>query len=157
MWKMRKLASFAKQTPIPRTKTEPLSAVHVRAVVLPKKEVRNALIVWRGNTKKPRALKRFVLIVHQVTTRTHQTCKRASSARLDMRNLLRNKRRALNAAPVNFKMLLVRFVANRVSIRRTLVAKEETAVASTAQSVGRPKTAVRNVSRAVRVRLALGV
>ena len=35
--------------------------------------------------------------------------------------------------------------------------KEETAVALIAQLVGRPKTAVPNVSRAVRVRLALGV
>ena len=72
MWKVRKLANFAKQTPIPRTKTEPPSAVHVREAVLPKKEVRNAPIVWRGNTKKPRALaKRFVLHVHPATTRIH--------------------------------------------------------------------------------------
>ena len=74
-----------------------------------------------------------------------------------MRNLLRNKRRALNAAPVNSTMLPVRFVAKCVSIRRTLIEREETALALIAQSVGRPKTAVRNVLRAVRVRLALGV
>ena len=42
-------------------------------------------------------------------------------------------------------------------MRRTLVGKEETAVASIAQPVGRPKTAVQNVSCAVRVRLAWGV
>ena len=72
MSKVRRLASFAKPTPIPRTNTEPPSAVHVRAVVLPKKEVLHALIVWRGNTKKPRALvKRFVLSVHPATTRIH--------------------------------------------------------------------------------------
>ena len=113
MWKVRKRASFAKQTPIPRTKTEPPSAVHVQAVVLPKKEAQNAPIVWRGNTKKPRALtKRFAPSVHRASTRTHQTCKRASSARLDMLNLLRNKRRALNAAPVNSTMLQVLLVAN---------------------------------------------
>ena len=72
MWKVRKRANFAKQTPIPRTKTEPPSAVHVRAVVLPKKEVRNAPIVWPGNTKKPQArAKKFVLNVHPATTRIH--------------------------------------------------------------------------------------
>ena len=70
-----------------------------------------------------------------------------------MHNRLRNKRRALNAAPVNSTMLPVRFVAKCVSIRRTLVAKEETAVASIAQLDGRPKTAVPNAPRAVRVRL----
>ena len=42
-------------------------------------------------------------------------------------------------------------------MRRTLVEKGEAAVALIAQLVGRPKTAVRNVSCAVRVRLALGV
>ena len=121
-------------------------------------EVLRAPIVWPGNTKKPQPVaKKFVLIVHRVTTRTHQTCKRASSAHLVLHNLLRNKRRALNAAPVNSTMLPVRFVAKCVSIRRTLVAKEETAVASIAQLDGRPKTAVPNAPRAVRGRLALGV
>ena len=86
-----------------------------------------------------------------------QTCKRVSSAQLVMLNRLRNKRRALNAAPVNSMMLPVRFVVQRVHIRLTLMEKEETAVASIAQLVGCPKTAVRNVSRAVRARLALGV
>ena len=72
MWKVRKRASFAKQTPIPRTKTEPPSAVHAREVVLPKKEAQNAPIVWRGNTKKPQTVaKRFVLLVHPATTRIH--------------------------------------------------------------------------------------
>ena len=69
---MRKLANFAKPTPIPPTKTEPPNAVHVRAVVLPKKEVRNAPIVWPGNTKKPQArAKRFVPVVCQAITRIH--------------------------------------------------------------------------------------
>ena len=109
-------------------------------------EVLRAPIVWRGNLKiRLTPAKRFVLIVHRATTQTHQTCKRASSAQLVTLNLLRNKRRALNAAPVNSTMLPVRFVAKCVSIRRTLVAKEETAVASIAQLDGRPKTAVPNV------------
>jgi hypothetical protein len=113
MWKVRQVANFAKQTPIPRTKTEPLNAFHVRPVVLPKKEVRNAPIVWRGNTKKTQLVaKRFVLIVHPVTTRTYQTCKRASSVRLVMLNLLRNKRLALNAAQVNSTMSQGRLIAN---------------------------------------------
>ena len=42
-------------------------------------------------------------------------------------------------------------------MRPTLVEKEETAVASIAQLVGRPKTAVRNVPCAARARLAWGV
>ena len=42
-------------------------------------------------------------------------------------------------------------------MRRTLVKKEETTVASIAQLDGRPKTAVLNVPRVVRVHLALGV
>jgi len=74
-----------------------------------------------------------------------------------MLNLLRNKRRALNAALVNSTMLPVRFVVHCVQIRHTLVAKEEKAVASIVQLDGRPTTAVRNVSRAARVRLALDV
>ena len=74
-----------------------------------------------------------------------------------MLNLLRNKHRALNAALVNSMMLPVRFVVHCVRIRRTLVEKEETALASIVQWGGCPKMAVRNVSRAVRVRLAMGV
>ena len=42
-------------------------------------------------------------------------------------------------------------------MQRTLGGKEETAVASIVQRVGRPTTAVRNVSRVVRVRLAKAV
>ena len=42
-------------------------------------------------------------------------------------------------------------------MRRTLVEKAETAVASSVQVVGRRKTAVRNVPRAAQGRLALGV
>jgi hypothetical protein len=67
----------------------------------------------------------------------------------------RVKDRAFNAAPVNLTMLPVRFVVHCVQIRRTLVEKEETAVASTAPRVGLPKTAVRNVSRVVQEHSAL--
>jgi len=74
-----------------------------------------------------------------------------------MLNLLRNKRHALNAARVSSMMLPVRIVANRVSIQHILMEREETAVALIVQLDGRPKTAVQNVLRAVRVRLALGV
>jgi hypothetical protein len=117
--------------------------------------VRNA---WLGSLKTQRpVVKRRVPFVPPAATRIHQTCKRVSSAQLVMLNRLRNKRRALNAAPVNSMMLPVRFVVQCVYIRRTLMEKEETAVALIVQLVGRPKTAVRNVSRAARVRLALGV
>mgnify|MGYP006121309891 CR=1 FL=1 len=71
--------------------------------------------------------------------------------------VIQGRRRALNAVPVNSTTWRVLLVANCVSIQRTLVAKEETAVALIAQLVGRPKTAVLNVLRAVRARLALGV
>ena len=67
------------------------------------------------------------------------------------------KRRAFPAVPVNSTMLPVRFVAKCVSNQRTLMEREETAVASIVRLDGRPKMAVRNVSRAARVRLALGV
>ena len=67
------------------------------------------------------------------------------------------RHRALNAAPVNSMMLPVQFVANLVSIQRTLVAKEETAVALIAQLVGRPKTAVPNALCVALERTALGV
>jgi len=53
--------------------------------------------------------------------------------------------------------LSVQFVVHCVQIRRTLVKKEETAVASIAPLDGRPKSAVQNVSLAVRVHSALGV
>jgi hypothetical protein len=69
----------------------------------------------------------------------------------------KDKRRALNAVLVNSTMLPVLVIANYVSTQPTLVAKEETAVASIVPRVGLRKTAVSNVLRVVRVRLALGV
>ena len=67
--------------------------------------VRNA---WLGSLKTQRpVLKRRVPFVPPAPTRIHQTCQRASSAQLAMHNRLRNKRRALNAVPVNSTMLQV--------------------------------------------------
>ena len=74
MPKVRRLASFVKQTHIPRTKTEPPNAFHVRKVVLPRKEVHRAPIVWPGNLKKRQTpTKRFVPLVNRALTRTRQT------------------------------------------------------------------------------------
>ena len=74
--------------------------------------VRNA---WLGSLKTQRpVVKRRVPFVPPATTRIHQTCKRVSSAQLVMLNLLRNKRRALNAAPVNSTMLPVPSSVNYV-------------------------------------------
>jgi hypothetical protein len=79
------------------------------------------------------------------------------NAQLVSVKVMKDKRRALNAVPVNSTMLRVLLVANSVSTQPTLVAKEEKAVASIVQQVGLRKTAVPNVLRVVRVRLALGV
>ena len=83
--------------------------------------------------------------------------RRANNAPLVLVKVMQGKRRAFPVVPVNSTILLVMSSVNCVQMRRTLVEKEEAAVALIAQPVGRPKTAVRNVSRAVRVRLALGV
>jgi len=71
--------------------------------------------------------------------------------------VIQGKLRAFHAVPVNSTMLPVLFDVKNVSIRPTLVEKEETPLAWIAQPVGRPKTAVLNVKLVVRVRLALGV
>ena len=55
MSKVRQLASFAKKTHIPWTKTEPPNAHHVRKADLPWQEVHRAPIVWPGNFKKRQA------------------------------------------------------------------------------------------------------
>ena len=78
-------------------------------------------------------------------------------AQLVLVKVIQDKRRAFLAVPVNSTMLPVRFVANCVSIRRTLVEKEETVVALIAQLGGHPRTAVQNVPCAVQVHLALVV
>ena len=108
MSKVRRLASLAKKTPIPRTKTEPPNAFHVRKVVLPWQEVHRAPIVWPANLKKRQApAKRFVPLVNRAITRTSQTWTRASNAHVDMPNRPPGKRRALNAALVNSMVMLV--------------------------------------------------
>ena len=68
--------------------------------------------------------------------------------------VIQGRRRALNAVPVNSMTMLVRFVADYVSIRRTLMAKEETRVVSIARSGGRLQKAVRNVIRVMPAHLA---
>jgi hypothetical protein len=60
---------------------------------------------------------------------------------VDTRNRRLGKQHVLNAVPVNSTMLQVLVVANCVTIQRILVEKEETAVASSVQWVGRLKTA----------------
>jgi hypothetical protein len=78
---------------------------------------------------------------------------------VDTRNRRLGKQHVLNAVQVNLTMLQVLIVANCVTIQRILVEKEETAVASSVQWVGRLKTAVWNVSVAMQghFHLALGV
>ena len=74
MSKARRLASFAKLTPFPRTKTEPPNAHRVRKADLPWQEVHRAPIVWPANLKKrPTRTKKFVPLVHRAITRTRQT------------------------------------------------------------------------------------
>ena len=109
MSKVRRLASFAKLTPIPRTKTEPPNAHRVRKVVPPRQEVQRAPIVWPGNLKKRQtAAIRNVLLVYRAITRTLQTWTRASNAHLGMPNRRPNKRRAFPASKENTTMSKVR-------------------------------------------------
>jgi hypothetical protein len=69
---------------------------------------------------------------------------------------IKDKRRVSNAVPVNSMTLLGLSSVNFAVCRPTLVAKEETAVVLIAPSVGRRKRVVLNVSRVVRVHLAMG-
>ena len=110
---MRKLASFAKKTHIPWTKTEPPNAHHVRPVVLPWQEVCRALIVWPANFKKlqPRA-KRVVPFVQRAITRTRPTWTRASNVQLGMPNRRPGKRRVFHASKENTTMSKVRQLAS---------------------------------------------
>ena len=80
-----------------------------------------------------------------------------NSVQVDLVKAIMDKLRVSNAAPVNSTMLPVRSIVHCVQIRRTLVTREETAVASIVQLVGLRRTAVRNVSRVVRARLAESV
>ena len=74
-----------------------------------------------------------------------------------MHNRHRGKRRVRNAVLVNSTMRWVLTNANRVRQTRITMTKEETLRALIVPSVGLLKTAVPNVPRALRVRLALGV
>ena len=80
-----------------------------------------------------------------------------NNVQVDLVKATKDKLRVQNAAPVDSTMLPVRSIVHCVQIRRTLVTREETAVASIVQLVGLRRTAVRNVSRVVRVRLAKAV
>ena len=82
---------------------------------------------------------------------------RAMHAPLVLVKVTKDKLRVQNAAPVNSTMWPVRSIAHCVQIRRTLVTREETAVASIVQLVGRPLVAVLNVKRAGLERSVLGV
>ena len=79
------------------------------------------------------------------------------NAQRDSIKMTKDKRPASNAAPVNSMTLWVPLNANYAQSRRTLVKRAETVLASIVQQVGRPETAVLNVLRVMRVRLALGV
>ena len=74
-------------------------------------------------------------------------------ARLVSAKVIQAKLPVFHVAPVNLMTLLVPRHAHLVTSRLSLVAKEETKVALLAQRAGRPKTAVPNAPRAVRVRL----
>ena len=78
---------------------------------------------------------------------------RVLGAQLVTAKAIKDKRRVLNVARVNLMTMLMQRRANFVQTRHSLVAKEETKVALLAQRAGRPKTAVPNAPRAVRVRL----
>jgi len=71
MSKVRRLASLAKQTPIPRKKTEPPNAHHVLLAVPPKRAAPNVPIAHRANLKMLSTTKKFVLTapwaLHKVT------------------------------------------------------------------------------------------
>ena len=102
-------------------------------------------------------VQKLVTLVVQDNTKMSLEMLIANNAPLVSVRVTKDRRRAQNAARVNSTMLRVLLVANYVSVRRTLVEREETAVASIAQLVGLPIMAVRNVPRAVPVRLVLGV
>jgi len=103
-----------------KTRRQPIANVphhvtHVVQVGRHQTEVCHVRNVWPGNSKNPQArAERIVPFVYPASTRTFQTCHRASSAHVGMRNRLRNKRRALNAAPVNSMTMLVPVHANHV-------------------------------------------
>tara|TARA_B110000208_G_C11436952_1_gene309350 strand:- start:96 stop:473 length:378 start_codon:yes stop_codon:yes gene_type:complete len=78
---------------------------------------------------------------------------RVLDAQLDSAKVIQVKLPVFHVARVNSTTLLMRRHANLVKHRLSLVAKKETPVAQLAPQVGPPKMAVKNVPRAVRVRL----
>ena len=117
----------------------------------PKTAVRNA---WRAAPERLALGVQIACPVNIVQAATKMLL-RVLIAPLVLVKVMQGKHRAFHAVPVNTTMLPVRFAAKNVSIQRTMVAKKETAAASSAQSVGRPKTAVQNVLCAKRVKRAL--
>ena len=79
---------------------------------------------------------------------------RVLDAQLVSAKAMKVKLPAFHVARVNLITLLVQWHANRVQRRRTLVKKEETAVAQLAPRDGRPLLAVQHAKRAVRGRSA---
>ena len=67
MSKVRRLASFAKNTPIPRTKIEPPNAHHVRPAVPPKRAALNVPIAHLANLKTSPSASNAQLDLHKVT------------------------------------------------------------------------------------------
>ena len=110
------------------------NAFHVPMVVLLRKGVHRALIVWPGNLKKQQTrAKKFVPFVHRAITRTRQTWTRASNAHLGMPNRRPGKRRALNAVRVNSMPMLVWLHVNVA--RWDLQEKEVTLMRRNAENV----------------------
>ena len=102
-------------------------------------------------------VRKLVKLAVQDNIKLPQEMLRASNAPLVSVKTTKDKRRASNAALVNLAIPLVMPHVNHALPTPITVTKEETPGALIAQRVGRRKTAVRNVARAVRARLALGV
>ena len=99
MSKVRRLASFAKQTPFPRTKTEPPNAHHVRKAVPPKRAAPNVPIAHRANLNTLSTTKKFAptapLALHKVT-RTKQVVRNVFKEKKHQRAELVFVRRAIS-------------------------------------------------------------
>ena len=81
---------------------------------------------------------------------------RVLDAQLDSAKVIQAKLPVFHVARVNSTTLLMRRHANLVKRRLFLVAKKEIPVAQLVPQVGRPRKAVPNAPRAVRVRLVTG-
>ena len=114
------------------------------------------LIVWIVILERLQMalVRKLVKLAVQDNTKMSLEMLRANNAPLVSVRTTKDKRRASNAAPVNSTTLMVPSSVNLVYISLTLLEREETAVVSIVQWDGHPKTAVPNVSPAVRARLA---